>query len=208
MLHSPNIYIGYQLLEPFFTKVKPIISKVSVNQLENMLITRDKDHFVNETSFLVKSNSQDSFVVTNNSFNNDSDIRNQANGKDVTWIYLNLCDRHWSLETKIYPEIENMFKEVVEGLKMLPGLKIGGIHFAKPFSVVIPHVDFDSSEDSMNLVMVVASNNAVMKLGGQQYTIFEDQMFIFDASIEHSVENLTDKEFIAIALRIDGNVVK
>lgn len=207
MLHSPNRYTAYQLLEPFFNKVKPIISKVSVDQLDYMLVTRDKDNYVNETSFLVKSNSKESFFVTNNSFNIESDIRNRANGKDINWIYLNLYDKNWSPETKIYPEIENMFKEVIEGLRMFPGLTVGGLHFSKPFSLVPPHVDFEPSEDCMNLVMVVTSNNAVMKLGEHEYTILEDQMFIFDASIEHSIENFTDKEFIVITLRIDSNVV-
>lgn len=204
MLGNPKKYIAASSLEPLLEKAKDIISKIKLDDLENLLTNRIPDQQQDETWYYLKCDNGSSLYVTNNVHEENITVEENKTNEYVSWSYLNLYDKSWNPSTKLYEPIEKLFRDLIQDLKKLPGIKIGGIHFAKPFSSILPHVDYTGDEGSKNVVLVVESGGAIMTVNDQEYKIQQDQIFLFDASTEHSVRNQTDKNFIVVTIRIDS----
>lgn len=206
-LYSPAKYAHPELVDPLFEKVKLSISNISLEYLEQFVKNRIQDSQKDETYFLLQYKEGKSIFITNNTQEEDINLEENTANQQVDWLYFNLYDKGWDSLTEIDSVIKTYFEDLIEDLKTFPGLRVAGLHFAKPFTIVLPHVDYNVKENSMNLVFVIQAEGALMKTNNKEYTLHNNQIFIFDAGIEHSVENFTDKPLIVFTLRIDGNYI-
>lgn len=205
MLKDISSYTANNLLDTVFNKTRMAMRSTSLEELENIFLTRIPDDQKDETWFFLKCQGDKSVYITNNTYAEDITVEENQTGEVVSWSYINLYDKSWNLDTKLYPPIEKIFTDIISDLKNLPGIKIAGLHFARPHTSILPHADYVSEEQSKNIVYVIESGGVTLTSGKNVYTVLENQSFVFDASIEHSVKNPTDKNFIVLTLRIDSN---
>ena len=97
---------------------------------------------------------------------------------------------------------------LIDKLKKFNGLKVAGIHFASPQSIISQHKDYEASENCNNVVLVLASAGPKFKIANTEYILNSNQTFIFDASLYHSLENLTDNYFVTLTMRINKDFIK
>jgi hypothetical protein len=208
MLIEIERYKDFKNLKDLHKAAQNLISNTDLKNLEEYFLNRPNDNYENETWFLVTYKNGKRQFKSN--INDLEDVEIDKNQPDVesSWFYVNLYDATWHEDTKFDPLIETIFHDIIYKLKKFNGVTVAGIHFASPRSIISQHKDYEESENCNNVVLVLESADAKFKISNTEYTLNSNQTFIFDASLDHSIENLTDKYFVTLTMRIDKDFIK
>ena len=210
MLINIDKYKFHNLLEPIFVKTKDVLETMSDDYIFSTILNSNNDQNEEETWYYVQLKEGNVFYKSNNAsrqMDDDVDI-NEKNKSDISWLYVSLFDKTWKPGIKIDPDIEIYFEDIINSAKHLPGLRSIGLHISSPKTYIIPHTDYEETDNFMNIVCIMKSKDAILKIKQEQYPVKENQSFIFDASQEHAVENFKDSIFIALTIRIEKDFVE
>ena len=208
MLIEIERYTDFQNLEDLHKTAQTLISNTDLKKLEEYFLNRSNDNYENETWFLVQHKNGKRQFKSNNSDLEDTDVDKNQPDVESSWFYTNLYDIGWHKDTKFDSLIETIFYDLIDKLKKFSGLKVAGIHFASPQSIISQHKDYEASENCNNVVLVLESAGSKFKISNTEYILNSNQTFIFDASLHHSLENLTDNYFVTLTMRIDKDFIK
>jgi hypothetical protein len=206
MLKDPETYLDYTHLLPLFDKAKMVIDDLNLSYVEELLLSDVLIGSDDETWFKVKVKDGKQYYRSNSA--DEQQVEILSDGKEVSWLLINLFDSSWSTETKINRFLESKFDEVIKYAKDLPGVNNLCVHIAKPNTLIQAHCDYSSDDNFMNLVMVLRADGSLLTVDKQKHSLDTGKIFLFDASYEHSVDNAADVEFIVLALRIYKNFIK
>lgn len=208
MLIEIERYKDFRNLESLHRAAQTIISKTDLKKLNEYFLNRPNDNSENETWFLVQYKNGTRQFKSNNTELEDVEIDKNQPDIESSWYYINLYDISWHKDTKFDPLVETIFHDLIYELKKFNGLKVAGIHFASPQSIISQHQDYEASANCNNVVLVLESTDSKFKIANTEHTLNSNQTFIFDASLEHSLENLTDNYFVILTMRIDKDFIK
>jgi MoaA/NifB/PqqE/SkfB family radical SAM enzyme len=104
---------------------------------------------------------------------------------------------HFNIELNLtdVPEFEN-FKNVLD----LPGLTYAGIFFMGPNTDIVDHTD---KEQYNMIINVQVPNEAFLKIDNETYCFTDNQIVMFDGDIAHSAVNNSNRDWVALVLRIN-----
>ncbi len=196
-------YKNSDLIYTLFEKFKNIDSNINYAELEQYLLSSVKDQYDDETWFVVKLTNGHRYFTTNNLSDEAVEIDHNQPLSSACWMFINLFDITHNSNTQRDKKIELLFVDLISELSNIPGLIVAGIHYADKQTIVSPHADYSENDHFVNVVLVSRSTpDTSINLPDHKYNLFAGQIFCFDASQIHSVENLTDQEFVALTLRI------
>ncbi len=204
MLFDATKYIEYNKIPALIDTVKTSVHDLNWEQLIDELLASNIEQCDNETWFCTKLENGERKFKTN--ISELEVIHKDTNQVDTSayWTYLGLYDTSYSANTKINTKLEQRFATVIEQTKQLVGVEIMGLHFASSWAIISTHQDYVTS-DWFNLVCVLDcpdSDKFSFYINEKPHPLHQGQIFLFDASLPHSVENLTDKPFLVFVLKI------
>lgn len=208
MLNEIERYADFKNLKDLHKAAQYIISNTDLKKIEEHFLNQSNDGYENETWFLVHYKNRKRQFKSNNTDLEEVEIDINQPDVESSWFYVNLYDISWHNDTKFDSLVETIFSDLIYKLKNFSGLEIAGIHFASPQSIISQHKDYETSANCNNVVLVLESHNSKLKIANTEYILNSDQTFIFDASTEHSLENLTDKYSVILTMRINKNFIK
>jgi hypothetical protein len=203
MLIDPKLYIGYEQALEVLEDISPIVKNIDWRNIADTLLEEQANDEGKDTWFVSRTEGSNRFFQSNR--NPRESIPPEQDSASGDWVYLSLYDS--TCNQVNHPLLESMFAAVIDQVKSLPGVCIIGAHYASKQTAISSHQDY-TQPNWLNLVKVIqCGTNSSLIINDKSFKMYEGQLFVFDASIPHYVQNFDEKDFVVIVCRISKEFI-
>ncbi len=199
MIYDYRLYSGHKLMEEIFQDIEQILSIVDLSSFEREILN-DYEIGNKQSWYLLKSNVESTEFLTDKEEDINTFDRPENSKADYHWFYVKL----YNDPDYIHPYAQQVFGNVIEKIKNLPGIYDAGVHILNENKNLPAHADYGPNE-GYNVVMVPKINPPAKIYIGD--VLAEDSKFVFDASIPHAVDNPHNQKYTVFAIKVKQNTV-